>query len=336
MSASAEPLDGVVLVTWIDFDVGHPAVGGALREAGLSLRLAPKLGDRGPDELAALLDGAVGAIVSTDPFDATVFARAPRLRVIARVGVGTDSIDLGAATRAGVAVTTTPGANHETVADHTLAVLLAAVRRIVEHDAGVRRGEWNRAGDMTAWELHGRTAGIVGYGLIGQAVARRLAGFGVDVLVSDPLRETAGDLQLVELDELLARSDVVLLHAPLTSETRGLMNAARLSRMKRDAILVNTSRGPLVDEEALADALESGRLRAAALDVFALEPLRSDRLRQLPNVVLSPHVGGLSDSSIAEMTRRAAQSVIAVLRGSDLSSVINPAALELTSPEAAV
>lgn len=325
-----EGLNGSVLVTWIDYDVDAADQGGALREAGLTLRLAPRLDHRTPEELTALLDDAVAAIVSTDPFTREVLGAASRLRVIARVGVGVDSIDLQAATDVGVAVTTTPGANNETVADHTLAMMLAAVRRVVEHDASVRAGNWNRAGDMTSWELHGATVGLIGYGRIGRAVARRLEGFGVRLLISDPVLTGNGDGRHVSLDELLAASDVVSLHLPLTPYTRNLLDAERIAAMRREAIVVNTSRGGLIDEDALADALESGRLRAAALDVFACEPLRSQRLRRLPNVVLTPHVGGLSDVSIADMTRRATRSVLSVLRG-EADGVINPEALRRTA-----
>lgn len=322
----ASELAGTVLVTWIDYDVDAAGQGGALRDAGLGLRMDPRLRDRTPAELVRLLDGAVAAIVSTDPFTREVLESAPRLRVIARVGVGTDSIDLPAATELGVAVTTTPGANNETVADHTLAIMLAAVRRVVEHDAGVRNGSWKRAGDMTPWELHGKTVGLVGYGSIGRAVAKRLDGFDVRVLITDPLAPPGTDPRYVELDELLRSSDVVSLHVPLTAQTAGLLDAERLAEMRTDAILVNTSRGGIVDEEALANSLERRRLRAAALDVFEHEPPNGERLRALPNVVLTPHLGGLSDSSIAEMTRRATASVLSVLGGGS-DGVINPEAL---------
>src|SRR5215210_1010809 len=184
---------GRVLVTWMGFDPEGPRTGARLREAGLELRLAPKLGARTGAEVAKLAAGAVAAIVSTDPFDREVFASAPRLRVVARVGVGTDSIDLAAATQAGVVVTTTPGANTETAADHALALILGAVRRIVEHDGSIRRGEWPRGGALTPWDLHGATVGLIGYGAIGRAVARRLRGFGVELLACDPALAGEGE-----------------------------------------------------------------------------------------------------------------------------------------------
>jgi phosphoglycerate dehydrogenase-like enzyme len=270
---------------------------------------------------------AVGAIVSTDPFDRSVFAAARRLRAIARVGVGIDSIDIEAATEAGVVVTTTPGANKQTVADHTLALMLAAVRRVIENDASVRGGEWDRAGALTPWDLNGRTVGIVGMGDIGTAVAERLRGFGVRLLVSDPEVTGREDLELVDLHNLLEDADIVTLHLPLRDSTRHLIGAAELERMAGETVLVNTSRGGLINEPALIHALARNLLRAAALDVFQDEPPLSDQLRRLPNVVLSPHIAGLSHASIAAMTRQATKSILDTLAGRVTPAVRNPAAL---------
>lgn len=320
-------LRGRVLVTWVGYDPQHPRTGGRLAAAGLDVALAPKLGARTTAELASLARDAVAAIVSTDPFDRTVFAAAPSLRVVARVGVGTDSIDLDAATASGVVVTTTPGANQETTADHALAMILAAVRRLAEHDAAVRRGEWPRGGDLTPGELHGTTVGLVGYGAIGRAVGRRLAGFGVELLVHDPALAGGGDARAVTMRELLARADVISLHAPLTAATRGMIGRRELAAVRPGAILVNTSRGGLVDEAALAGALEDGRLAGAALDVFADEPLVPRALTELPSVVLTPHIGGLSVRSIRRMTEAATAQVLAVLLGHSPDGVVNPAVL---------
>ena len=343
MTAGSAPR---VVVTWTDYDLDDPATGGRLREAGYEVVLAPKVGARTAAQVARLVRDADAAIVSTDPFDRPVFAAARRLRVIARVGVGTDSIDLAAATAAGVVVTTTPGANRETAADHAVAMILAATRRIVEHDAAVRRGEWRRTGAAAPWDLHDATVGIVGYGAIGRAVARRLAGFGTRLLIADPALAAGHDgrggapaaggaagaggpvrFGVVELDELLARADVVSLPLPLLAGTRGIIGAGALRAMRPGALLVNTSRGALVDEAALLDALRAGRIRGAALDVFADEPHVPAALRALPNVVLTPHVGGLSVRSIARMTRRATADVLAVLAGDRPDSVVNPEAL---------
>jgi phosphoglycerate dehydrogenase-like enzyme len=326
---SADAARPTVLVTWMDFDPDGQSTGARLRAAGLDLRLAPKTGARSAADMARLVSGAVAAIVSTDPFDRRVFAAARGLRAIARVGVGTDSIDLAAATEAGVVVMTTPGANRETTADHALALILAALRRVVEHDASVRRGEWLRGGVMTPWDLHRTTVGLLGYGEIGRAVAKRLGGFDVTLLVCDPAVRSPGN---VSLAELLSRSDVVSLHVPLTESTSGLIGQAELALMRPSAVLVNTSRGGLVDEAALAAALRAGRLRGAALDVFTDEPGLPRELAELPNVVLTPHIGGLSERSIASMTERATSHVLDVLRGSpDASAVANPAVLEVVA-----
>jgi phosphoglycerate dehydrogenase-like enzyme len=316
-----------VLVTWPDYDLESERLGGALTRAGLTVRLEPKAGHRTPVEVRELVAGAAAAIVSTDPFDADVLASSPELRVIARVGVGIDSIDMDAATACGVAVTVTPGANESTVADHTVALMLAALRRICDHDAGVRRGEWNRTGDHAPWVLGGATVGLIGYGRIGRLVRKRLEGFAVDVLVTDPVEPDDPDVTSVPLEELLAGSDVVSLHAPLLPTTEGLIGKAELALMRPHAVLVNTARGGLCDEAALADALASGRLRAAALDVFEREPPRASRLLTLPNVLLSPHNAGLSVQSIEEMTRRATASVIDVLVGRRPEHLANPEVL---------
>lgn len=332
--AERSPAGERVLVTWIDFDPDGATTGARLRAAGLDLRCEPKLGARGAVEVARLAAGAVAAIVSTDPFDADVFAATPGLRVIARVGVGTDSIDLDAATRAGVVVTITPGANRETAADHALAMMLAALRRIPEHDRAVRRGEWRRGGPLTPWDLHGTVVGLVGYGGIGRAVAERLRGFGVRLLVSDPAVNAAEDgIEPVTLDALLARADVVSLHVPLSMATRNVIGPSQLDRLRPGAVLVNTSRGGLVDETALAARLRDGRVRAAALDVFAGEPDVPAALRDLSNVVLTPHISGLSVRSIAAMTEQATTHVLDVLRGRPRpEAVANPAVLERLGP----
>lgn len=317
-----------VLVTWPDYDLDSERLGGALTRAGLTIRLEPKDGHRTPTEVRELVADAAAAIVSTDPFDAEVLASSAGLRVIARVGVGVDSIDVGAATASGIAVTVTPGANESTVADHTIALMLAALRRIPEHDGSVRRGEWNRTGEHAPWVLGGATVGLIGYGRIGRLVRKRLEGFSVEVLITDPVEPTDPGVTSVGLDELLAASDVVSLHAPLQPSTRGLIGAAQFALMRPHAILVNTARGGLCDEEALADALVGGRLRAAALDVFEREPPRSSCLLALPNVLLSPHNAGLSVQSIEEMTRRATTSVIDVLVGRHPEHLANPEVLK--------
>jgi phosphoglycerate dehydrogenase-like enzyme len=319
---------GTVLVTWMGFDPHGGRTGSRLQAAGLRIDLAPRIGHRDAGEMARLLAGHVAAIVSTDPIDAGALAAATELRVIARVGVGTDSIDLDAATAAGVVVTITPGANRETTADHGLAMMLAAVRRVTEHDASVRRGEWDRGGALTPWELNRTTVGLVGCGEIGRAVAQRLAGFGVALLVADPDPAAGSGFECVELDDLLRRSDLVSLHLPLNDRTRGLIGRRELALMPPGSILVNTSRGGIVDEAALEAAVRSGHLGAAALDVFAEEPGVPAGLAALPNVVLTPHIGGLSRRSIDVMTERATGHVLETLAGRPpVGAVANPAVL---------
>jgi len=312
---------GTVVVTYGGFAFGHPEAGGALRAAGLELVISPRGADRTPEQLTEVLGDAVAAIADADPFDADVLARAARLRVIARTGVGLDSIDLEAASREGVVVTTTPGTNHETVADHTLALMLAALRNLRRLDASVRSGGW-RDFSLPMSQLHGATVGLVGYGAIGRAVGRRVGAFGATLLVHDPAG--APDAELVELDELLERSDVVSLHLPLTAETTELIDARRIGLMRPGAIFVNTSRGPLVDQEALVEALREGRLGGAGLDVFAVEPPGRAPVTELPNVVTSPHCGGISAESNLAMSKMATESVLAALAGAPTGAIANP------------
>jgi len=322
-----------VLITWPDFD--QEVLGGELRELGFGLRIEPKLGVRTPAELAGIVDGACAAIVSTDPFDAAVLGSSPSLRVIARVGVGVDSIDLEAATANGVAVTVTPGINEVVVAEHTIALMLSLARRLGEHDRGIRAGRWQRTGTATPWSLRGATVGIVGFGRIGSLVAERLRSFDVTLLTTDPAHPpSVPGVEHVSLDELLARSDFVSLHCPLLPTTRNLIGAREIGLMGSDAILVNTSRGGIVDEDALLEALEAGGLRAAGLDVFTVEPPADPRLLALPNLLMSPHNAALSEGSVAEMTRLATASVIDVLAGRVPAHLVNPEALAGTSSAA--
>ena len=246
------------------------------------------------------------------------------MRVIARVGVGLDSIDLPAAQSRGIVVTTTPGANEAVVADHAVSLMLAMMRRVVENDASVRRGEWNRMGDLTPYDVDGATVGLIGLGKIGRSVARRLMGFPVHVIGYDPaVRVCPGVERVDEIAQLLTRSDVVSLHLPLTPATRHLIGPAELSQMRPDSILINTARGGLIDEEALVTCLERGTIRAAALDVFENEPPRGSQLLSLPNVVLSPHIGGLSPRSVTAMLTLASRSVVEVLTGQQPHNAIS-------------
>jgi glyoxylate reductase len=261
-------------------------------------------------------DDVEAVIVANEPVDAELF---PSLRLVANFGVGYDRIGVAELRRRGVAVTHTPGVLDAATADLTWALILAARRRVVEGDRRVRAGEWTGswADGFLAEELTGSTLGIVGLGRIGQAVARRGAGFELGVLYTQRHRSDTGLGEYRELDELLADSDVVTVHAPLTPETRGLLDARRLSLLKDGACFVNTARGEIVDEEALVAELVRGRIRAG-LDVFAHEPRVPEQLLSLPNVVLTPHLGSGTRQAREAMTRIVVDNVLACERGEQL------------------
>ena len=317
-----------VVVTWPVYDVDGETTGSLLKQAGLNIRLHPRTSNRTPAELADILGDAVAVIASTDPFDASVFDACPNLKVIARTGVGVDAIDVSAATKAGVVVATTPGANEEAVADHALAMILTLQRRIGENDAAIRDGRWDRAGNLTPSDLYGATVGLIGSGVIGRAVIRRLLAFGTEVLVYDPfLDSTPMGTELVDLPTLLSRSDAITVHAPLTDGTRGLLGAEEFAAMKPGSFVVNVSRGGILDEHALAESIRSGHLAGAGLDTFEREPIGDSPLLEFPTVLMSPHIAGLSHRSITAMTEQATQSVLDVLDGRLPASAVNPDAL---------
>ncbi|MCS5637642.1 MAG: D-glycerate dehydrogenase [Myxococcota bacterium] len=283
-----------------------------------------------PGQLAQELREAEGLLcLLSDAVDEELMEAAPRLRVISSYSVGVDHIDLEAATRRGIPVGNTPGVLTETTADLAFALLLAAARRVVEAGDFLRRGDWSQA----RWEidafvgrdLHGATLGVVGLGPIGQAVARRAQGFGMEVLGwSRSGREVAG-VRGVALEELLGASDFVSIHVALAPATRGLIDAAALASMKEGAVLVNTARGGIVDEVALAQALRSGHLGAVGLDVFEREPAGSDHpLIAFPNAVLTPHIGSASAGTRIRMAELAVENLVAGLEDRPLPCCANP------------
>ena len=306
-----------------------PALGPLLAD-GHQVELVDGISLRSEAALSAALPGIAATLASTEPYSAAVLAQAPELRVISRTGVGFDAIDVAEATRRGIVVCTTPGTNQHAVADLAVALILASARRLVEAVDLVRGGGWTP--QPVGFELRGTTIGIVGTGLIGRQVAKRLYGFeprliAYDVVPSAEVAERFG-VQYVTLDQLLAEADVITLHAPLLPETRGMFNAAAFARMKPTAYLVNTARGPLVDETALDAALRSGQIAGAALDVTQVEPLpASSPLRQAPNLVLTPHIAGSTRQSIAAMKAMAVDNAARVLRGEPPRSCVNPEAL---------
>src|SRR3954453_1209012 len=279
--------------------------------------------DPDPPPRRALIERAAGAdaLLSqlTDPVDADLLEGAPRLKAIANYAVGFDNIDLDAATQRGIPVGNTPDVLTETTADLAFALMMAVARRIVEADAYVRAGRWGpwRPDLLLGHDLHGATLGIVGFGRIGKAVARRGEGFGMTVIHGIPL------------EQLLERSDFVSLHAPLTPQTRGLIGAAELERMKPTGILVNTARGPMVDTGALAQALRTGTIAGAGLDVTDPEPLPADHpLLDAPNLVIAPHIGSASHRTREAMADMAVDNLLAALAGERMPHCANPEVYE--------
>jgi glyoxylate reductase len=270
---------------------------------------------------AAIADAIAGfdALICTitDTVDEAVLTRgAGRLKVVGNIGVGYDNIDVPAAARLGVAVCNTPGVLDETTADVAFLLLLAASRRASDAEATLRAGEWHgfRIDAFLGNDVHGATLGIVGFGRIGQAVARRATGFGMTVL-HHSRRDTGLAGYEPSLDDLLARTDAVSLHVPLTEQTRHLIDARRLQLMPPHAVLVNTSRGPVVDEEALAVALETAQIFGAGIDVYEKEPAVHPRLLAAPHTVLLPHIGSATERTRRRMAQLACQGAVDVLAG---------------------
>ena len=303
--------------------------------ARVDLAVWPQTGAPPPEALADALREAEGLLcLLTDRIDATLLDGCPRLRAISSCSAGLDHVDLGAARVRGIPVGYTPGILTETSADLAFGLLLAAARRIPEADRFVREGgwTWERRWDPKGFlgrDVHGSTLGIVGLGAIGQAVAARARGFGMRVLGWSRTPRRLDGVESVALPELLSAADFVTIHLALAPETRGLIDANALAGMREGAILVNTARGGIVDEAALAQALRSGRLAGAALDVFAREPLERDSpLRQAPNLVLTPHIGSASLATRSRMAALAVDNLLAGLEGRAMPRCANPEAVQ--------
>jgi glyoxylate reductase len=260
-----------------------------------------------------------------DQIDEALLERAPKLRVVANCAVGVDNIDLGAATAAGIAVTNTPDVLTEATAELAFALMLAAARRIGEGERLVRSGTWQgwALDQLLGTQLHGKTLGIIGFGRIGQAMARRALGFGMTVIYASPHDGPPELGRRVPVDELFRAADVISLHCPLTAETAHVVDARRLALAKPGAILVNTARGGCVDETALIDALATGKLAGAGLDVYASEPKIDPRLVASPRLVLAPHIGSATTETRTAMAQLCADAVIAVLSGRRPPNVVN-------------
>ncbi len=270
-------------------------------------------------EVARLLAGVDGFIAGLDEIDRLALVQADRLKVIARYGVGVDNIDRTAAWEKGITVTNTPGANASAVAELTVGLILSLARRIPEAAAATRSGGWPR---LTAVSLDQKTVSLLGFGAVGKQVARRLGGFDCDILAYDPYPDLdfamEHNVQLVKQEEAIQEADFLCLHLPLLPETRALVNADFLSKMKKSSFLINTARGELIDEAALADAIQNGRLAGAGLDVFAHEPPSPDNpLLKLPQVLVTPHCSSHTDGAMNAMGWMALNDCLAVLRGEE-------------------
>jgi glyoxylate reductase len=282
-------------------------------------------------ELLEAVRGAAGILPTvTEKMDAEVMdAAGDGLKVIANMAVGYDNVDLDAAGERNVVVTNTPEVLNETTADTAFMLLLAAARRLGEAERLLRSGGWEAWGPMqlTGPDVWGKKLGVVGFGRIGQAVARRARGFDMEVLYHDQYRiesaEKESGVRYVELDELLRTCDFISVHTPLTDETHHLIGATELGRMKSEAVLINTSRGPVVDEAALANALAEGRIFAAGLDVYEKEPEVHPKLLELENAVLAPHIGSASFETRDRMAVLAAENIVAVLSGEEPKTPVN-------------
>jgi glyoxylate reductase len=321
------------------------AVTRVIPEAGMSLLrsaedIEMRLWEREspPDlaELAELIHGCDGVLtLLTEAMTPEVLDSEPQLKVISNLAVGFDNVDVEAATARGVMVCNTPGVLTETTADFSWTLLMAAARRVVEGADYVRAGKWITWGPMLllGQDVHHATIGIVGFGRIGKEVAKRARGFDMRILAYDTYRDedSAKELgvEFKELEELLKESDFVTLHVALTDETRNLIGARELHLMKSTAILINAARGPVVDTDALIDALKNGAIAGAALDVTEPEPLPADHpLAKLPNAIIVPHIASATVATRNEMARMAAENLLAGIRGNRPPNLVNPEVLE--------
>ena len=313
-----------------------PSVGvDLLREQpDIELRVHDSDASPTPEELTELLAGADGVLsLLSENYTAAVMDANPTIRVLSNFGVGYDNIDVAAATERGIAVCNTPGVLTSATAEIAWSLLMAAARRLPEASELVKADMWKNWGPtmLLGQPIVGRTIGIVGYGRIGQEVAKFARGFGMRVLAWDrtPHTKPSDGVEFVDLPALLAESDFVSIHVPLTPETLHLINEDALSQMKPHAILVNSARGPVVDQDALVQALENGTIWAAGLDVTTPEPLAADHpLVTMPNCLVLPHIGSATITARNAMSELAAKNLIAVLRGEMPAHIVNPIVLE--------
>ncbi len=312
-----------------DTDLGDTVIEKQMVEAaGIEFAAFGNEEDRASEALIKHLQDADGAITSYGNYTAEVFEALPKLKVVSKTGTGVDNIDVAAATKNGTAVCNVPGYGTEVVSDHAIALAMCVLRRINEMDADMQRGVWDFQRRRPLGQVQGRGFGVVGYGHIGRAVARKARGLGFDVMVWDrkgvPGRFTPEDFPYVSLDDLLAKVDIVSFHTALTPETHHLLDAQRIATMKQDAIVINTSRGAVVDTDALADALVAGNLWGAGIDVFEEEPVSPDApICKAPHTVLTPHAAYWSEESAIQLRKRCTQNAIDVVLGKKPESCVN-------------
>jgi D-3-phosphoglycerate dehydrogenase / 2-oxoglutarate reductase len=299
------------------------------RASGVELVVAQS---RNVDEVVANAAGAAGILVQYASITGDVMDALPDLRVIGRYGVGVDSVDVVAATARGIAVCNVPDYGTESVSDHAIGLALSAARGIPRLDRGVRAGSFDLSAVRPLYQTAGRVFGVIGLGLIGTATARKAKGLGYEVIGYDikaaPGEATFHDAPSVSLDDLLERSQVISLHVPLTEQTRHMIGAAQLARMRPDALVVNTSRGGVIDTDALVEALRSRTILGAAIDVHEQEPLALDHpLTSFDSVVLTPHLAWYTEESYGELKRRTAENAVDVVAGRVPRNIFNPEVL---------
>lgn len=317
------------LVILTDSDLPGTAAADTLAAAGIPATLVQSR------DAAALIEAgreATALVVQWAPITAEVMDGMPRLRMISRLGIGVDMIDVEAATARGILVANTPTYCVEEVATHTVAMILTQARGLAAYDRAVRAGEWSAVNAVPmSVRPTATTVAVIGYGRIGRLVATSLSAIGFRVLVADPYLDQdaarAAGHEPAELAEALSSADLITLHAPLTADTRHMINAASIRTMRPGTVIVNTCRGPLIDEDALAEAIASGHLGGAALDVFAEEPLPANSpLRDLDRVLLTPHAAWYSPEALADLPVHAAQNVVDFVAGRAVPAVLNPQA----------
>lgn len=314
-----------VYVSSTSFMTGCPEALKALKDKGYEIKSNPTGKPMEGKALKDALCGCDGVIAGLDRYDEGIIREANGLKVISRYGVGVDNVDLKAATESGIVVTLTPGANTEAVADLAFALMMASARNIVKADRLTREGGWPKMLGGSVW---GKTVGVLGTGAIGRSFARRLTGFSARVLLFDVRQDEqfAGSVggRYVTLDEMLSESDFISVHVPLNAATKGLIGRHEISMMKPTSYIINTARGGIVDEEALADALEEGKIAGAGIDVFVHEPPVGSRLALSDKVVMTPHMGSYTREAVAMMGMMAATNLIDALDGRKPQYVANP------------